>query len=209
MHVGAALRSKAAAVPSSLSLGTGSTAQATLRIENLTADGEIYSISVEPRDGGAAPVPSVSSLEVAGGQGGELTLTFDGAGLPSGKYEGIVRVTGALGGAELRVPYWYGVPGKTPAAIPLIEVSDAARRGRELNGAIRFRVTDSSGIPIDGVSPEVTVVEGGGSVERVDSGDSNYPGLFSASVRLGPLAGVNTFRIQAGDLRLDVNITGQ
>ena len=54
-----------------------------------------------------------------------------------------------------------------------------------------------------------TVVDGGGRVDRVDSGDSDYPGLFSASVSLGAFPGVNTFRIQAGSVRLDVNITGQ
>jgi minor extracellular serine protease Vpr len=209
LNLGAALRSMAAAEPSSLSLGAAGTASATLRIENLGADTETYSISVEPSDGGAAPAPSVSSLEVAAGQGGDVAMTLDGSGLAAGAYQGIVRITGTTSGTEIRVPYWFGVAGRTPATIPLLAATITGRRSRQVIDAFQFRVTDSAGVPIAGVVPDVSVTAGSGTVVSVASVDADSPGVFSVTVRLGLEAGVNTFRIQAGQVLRDVNITAQ
>jgi hypothetical protein len=208
LSLGAALRSSVAAVPASLSLGVSTRATGTLRLENLGAD-ESLMLTVEPRNGGAAPVLSATSLTVAAGQGGEVALGMDGSALDAGAYEGFVRVTGTVSGTEIRVPYWFAVPGRAPAAIPLLGLTSTGRRNAQLRNAIYFRVTDSAGVPIAGYQPDVEVVDGGGSVAGVTSLDADSPGLYTATVRLGPVAGANTFRILAGDKTLAVVITGQ
>lgn len=207
LDLGASLRARAAAVPATISLGTGITASTPLRVENLGAETVTYSVAVEPRGGGYGPVASMNTLEVAPGQSGELALAVDGAGLNPGAYEGLVRITG--GGSEIRVPYWYAVKGGEVAAIPLIGQTDSGRRNGQLREAIYFRVTDAAGVPMEGALPEVEAAEGGGRVLGITSLDAESPGLFAASVRLGPVAGVNTFRVKAGEKTLTVSITGE
>lgn len=208
LDLGGSLGAQVAAVPAVLSLGTAQNATATLRLENLAAASDIYAISVEPAAGGAAPIPSEAFLTVEPGTPGALTFSMNGAGLSPGAYEGFVTLTGTSG-ATVRVPYWYAVPDSRPATIPLLEQTASGRRGTLLREAFYFRVTDGAGIPLTQIQPEITAIEGGGSINGVFSLDSDSPGLFGATVRLGPAAGTNTFRIQAGDAVLDVHITGQ
>jgi hypothetical protein len=52
-------------------------------------------------------------------------------------------------------------------------------------------------------------VAGEGRVVGLNRRETLSPGLYSATVRLGPAAGVNTFRIQAGEATREVSITGQ
>ena len=49
---------------------------------------------------------------------------------------------------------------------------------------------------------------GDGQVQSVSSLDSDIPGLYSATLRMGPGAGPNVFRIEARDLTSEVTITG-
>jgi hypothetical protein len=112
-------------------------------------------------------------------------------------------------GTEIRVPYWYAVKGDEVAAIPLIGQTATGRRNGQLREAIYFRVTDAAGVPIEGALPEVEPLEGGGRVLGISSLDAQSPGLFAASVRLGPAAGMNTFRVEAGEKTLMVSITGE
>jgi len=207
LDLGASLRAQTAAIPATISFGASLTASASLRLENLGSEPAIYSITVEPRSGGYAPVASQNTLEVAPGQAGTIGLAVDGAGLSSAVYEGIVHVTG--GGADIRIPYWYAVKGRDVAAIPLIGLTATGRPTAQLREAIYFRITDAAGIPLSGILPEVEAIEGGGRVTRVNSLDAESPGLFAASVRLGPEAGVNTFLVKAGDRTLRVRITGE
>jgi hypothetical protein len=118
-----------------------------------------------------------------------------------------VRING--GGTEIRIPYWYAVKGREVAAIPLIGQTETGRRNGQLREAIYFRVTDAAGVPIDGAQPDAEALEGGGMVVGVSSLDAESPGLFAASVRLGPAAGANTFRVKAGEKTLAVSIAGQ
>jgi hypothetical protein len=208
LNLGASLRARAAAVPATLSLGTDVTASLPLRVENLGGETELYMVSVEPRGGGYAPVASVNTLEIAAGQSGELVLAFDGQGLGAGAYEGTVKITGATTGTEIRVPYWSAVKGGQAARIPLLGVTASGRRNGTLRNAIYFRVTDAAGVPVEGIVPEIAAVEGGGSVVGIISLDGESPGLFGATVRLGPVPGVNTFRLQAGEKMIAVSITG-
>jgi hypothetical protein len=57
--------------------------------------------------------------------------------------------------------------------------------------------------------PQVTTVSGGGTARGVVSYDSDVPGMFGIDVQLGPVAGTNVFRIQAGSVSADVSIIAQ
>jgi len=201
LDLGASLRARVAASPATLSSET------LLRVENLSAGTELYTVLVAPRGGGYAPVAAVNTLEVRAGQSGEVGLAFDGGGLAPGAYEGFVRIIGAE--TEIRVPYWYVVKGGEAAAIPLLALTETGRRNGQLRNAFYFRVTDAAGVPVEGIVPDVTAVEGGGSVMSITSLDGESPGLFSATVRLGLIAGTNTFRVKGGERTRDVVITGQ
>jgi subtilisin family serine protease len=206
LNVQGSLGAWVAAVPATLSLGIGAKSENGLRLENLGSVAETYSLIVEPRKGGAAPALSANMLTVAAGGNGELRVTMDSSGLEPGSYEGYVRIVGAATGTEIRVPYWFAVRGAA-AAISLIEADETGRRSGLVPDAFFFRVTDAAGIPLTDTEPEITVVAGEGSVVGVNLPNGRYPGLYSATVRLGPTAGVNTFRIKAGEATRDVNIT--
>lgn len=208
LHLGASLRARAAALPAALSLGTAAKASATLHVDNL-GEAEVFALSVEPKNGGAGPVLGASSLEIAAGQGGEVAVSMSGESLPAGAYEGFIKVAGLSSGSEIRVPYWFAVTGREAKTIPVLAKSSTGRRNATLRNAIYFRVTDASGVPIADARPEITVLAGGGDAMGITSLDSDSPGLFSAAVRLGPAAGVNTFRLQAGEKTLEFSITAQ
>jgi minor extracellular serine protease Vpr len=208
LHLAAALRSQTAVYPCSLSLGANARATGTLRVENLNPTDEIYSLSVEPRNGATAPSLSETALNIAAGKSAEVALELDGTTLAPAAYEGFVRITGATTGTETRVPYWFAVPDKTPAAIPIIAVTATGRRSGQVRNAFYFRVTDAAGIPIAGIKPAVTVQSGDGALIDLNDYDSDSPGLFSVTVRLGPAAGANVFRIEAGEKMIDITITG-
>ena len=207
LHLAAALRAQAVAYPASLSLGVNSRATGTLRIENLNPADETYSLAIEPRNGGTAPALSASTLNAAYGNSAEVALELDATSLAPGSYEGFVHVTGANTGTDIRVPYWFAVPDKTPATIPVLATTATGRRNGQVRDAVYFRVTDASGVPIAGLTPEVTVQSGNGTIVAVNDYDRDSPGLFSVTVRLGPAAGANIFRIQAGEKTLDFTIT--
>lgn len=209
LNLGASVQAGAAVSPALLNLGATPSGTAAFRLDNLTGAAEAFTLAVEPRGGGAGPAVSAAVLNLGPGESGEQSVTLDGSGLAPGPYSGVVRIKGLNSGSEIRVPYWYVVRGQTPAAIPLISLTASGRRNGTLRDAIYFRVTDASGAPIDGVRPELSVVAGGGSALTITSYDADSPGLFSATVRLGILPGVNTFRVQAGEKSLDVSITGQ
>jgi hypothetical protein len=77
-----------------------------------------------------------------------------------------------------------------------------------VRGAAIFRVTDLSGVPIEGFLPDVTVLSGDGEVVSIGSIDSMVPGAIRLNVRLGLQPGPNVFRIQAGDVVRDLTVQG-
>ena len=206
-----ALRQTAAAYPTSLSFGAGGASpQATLNLtlSNASAAADTFTIRVLPT--GASPALSFSadSVRLEAGASATVGVTLSAGNLAPGGYEGYVLVAGSSGG-ELRIPYWYGVTSMTPVLITDLGSIISARRNSTQTDAILFHVTDASGIPITSANPQVTVTAGGGTVVSVQSYDSDSPGLYSVKVRLGAVAGVNTFHVTAGSVAADFNITGQ
>lgn len=211
LDVGAALRSTAALSPVSLSFGAGGaaiSAEKSLTVTNLGESPEMFTISVAPSNGMAAPAVAVSTVEIAPHASAQVPVMWTASSLTPGAYDGFLTVRGVASGTVLRVPYWYGSTDGAPAAIHIMDSLDSARRGSLQRDAILFRVTDVAGVPVANVDPIVTVLSGGGVVRRVVSYDSQTPGLFGVDVILGAAPGLNVVRIQVGNVTVDVTIQG-
>jgi subtilisin family serine protease len=212
LDLSAALRATAAAAPALLSFGSGSPdAQISrnLTIANVGTAAETFLLSAVPRDGSPAPALSHGSLELEPGASAELSLDFTAAGLQPGQYEGFIAVQGTASGIETHIPYWYAVPSGIPHSITVLSNradDGSVKPGDSVNSAVYFRVLDASGLHISDIEPVVTVISGEGEVLRVRSLDARVPGAFSFGARMGPHAGRNVFRIQAGEVTREVSI---
>jgi minor extracellular serine protease Vpr len=212
LDAGAALRSTVAAYPTALGFGAGgATAQLSraLTLTNTGTAAETYTIQATPRSESSAPAPALNSVQLAPGASLELPVEWRADNLTAGGHEGYLRIVAATTGAEARVPYWYGVTSGVPSEVSIIDVTGSGRRNSALRDAVLFRVLDAAGLPVANADVHVTAVSGGGAAQPAVSYDSEVPGLYSLTVRLGPLAGANVFRIRAGDAVQDVSITAQ
>jgi len=211
LDLAAALAGTLAAYPTSLSFGSGGgTFEFTrqLRLANLDSAPDIFTISAEPIGEGPAPSVSANTIELEPGASRSLSVQWAGTALAPGEYQGFLRIRGTRSAAQMRVPYWYAVPTGVPAYLTVLNSRTEGAAGASLRRAIYFRVTDTTGVPVRDVKPEVSVTAGGGEVTDVSLVDSEYPGVFAISVRLGPQAGRNAFRIQVGELIRTVVIQG-
>src|SRR5205814_1569316 len=86
-------------------------------------------------------------------------------------------------------PYWYAVTSGVPAAITVLDSIDSARRGSLARDAVLFRITDSAGLPLTDLNPQVTPISGGGTVQTIVSHNSEVPGVFGINVRVIANAG--------------------
>jgi hypothetical protein len=84
-----------------------------------------------------------------------VNLTIADGGLPTGEYHGYITITGSNvtatnGGPATRIPYWYGVPGKTAKYISLLSPDDpsAGSTGDEISFLVRL--VDQVGLPVSG-----------------------------------------------------------
>ena len=202
LDVSAALRSTAAAYPTSLSFGNGppnAQLSRTLTISNTGASAETYSLSVASRDGVAAPQLATDTIQLDPCASVDLPVIFSAVALQPGQYEGFIRIFGTNSGVETHVPYWYAVASGTPRFLTSLFTDDTTPRPGFLDTeAIIFRITDDTGIAVTNLDPQGSVVSGGGTIRRVYSIDNEVPGAFAIDVI--PRRGSNVFQIQAGDL---------
>jgi hypothetical protein len=212
LELSAALRTTAAAAPVSLSFGASGpdpVVRRTLTISNVGPVAETFTISVAPSTGGPVPEVPSGTAELKPGFAMDLPVTFRGSSLAEGQYEGFVLVQGVRSGTTLRIPYWYAAASSQPAHITILSREDDPRRNANVFDAVIFRVTDAAGIPVQGVEPKITMISGEGSVVEVLPRNRLTPGAWSAHLRMGPAAGANTFRIEAGGVFKELTFTAQ
>ena len=228
----AALHATSAEAPTSISFGVGAAdvqKSSTLTITNVGSAPETFTLWSTTRDaplGFVAPDSrTAETIEISGktpavtlstnlitlnpGASTGVTVELTGFGLSPGSHDSFIHILGAKSGVEARVPVWYGVPSDVPANITILNVKDKPSPGSFNTDAAFFRVTDAGGLTVPNASPKATVVSGGGSVQGIVNRDGIFPGVFGLSVRLGPTAGSNVFRIQAGDVTKEVTIVSQ
>ena len=210
LNLEAALNSTLTVYPTSVSFGTttGESVQQ-LTIFNLGAGERTISLSLQPFQGGPVPALSSSTVTISPRDFRTITLRLNPQGAAAGEYQGNVWILGAEPGTEIHVPYWHAIASTVPAHLKILRQTERGAPASLQLRAIWMRVTDASGVPLRETPPAVTVVSGGGSVVSVFSADEEIPGLFIASVRLGPQAGNNVFRVEAGTLSTEVTIEGR
>lgn len=216
LDLSAAMLSTLSVNPASVSFGVGSgsaSLSSSLRLSNLGYASDTFQVSVSPVGSAPAPVPAATSVRLDSDRYFDLPLSLHVSGLAPGEYEGFIEIQGVNSGTLTRIPYWYAVASSTPAHITILYLTDATPSpGAVVPDAVLFRITDSSGIAINSITPQVTVSPGGGGggVVSVESADSFYPGVWDVSLRMGPGAGANNvFQISAGGLTQTVTIVSK
>ena len=205
LNVFAAINGTVAANPASISFGIAPVAgmlTKTLQLTNVGGTSDIYRILVQPYFGTiGAPVVSADAVSLDPGQSTEVQVQFPARGLGAGAYQGILQIRGDHSAVAASVPYWYGVPSQTAGYLTILRAPTTGTAGSRQT--ITFRATDGEGIPV-GVTPTVTFTSGDGSVIAVASADAQFPGAYSAIVRLG--AGQNVIHIDINGFSRDVTI---
>ncbi|MGI8989703.1 MAG: S8 family serine peptidase [Bryobacteraceae bacterium] len=212
LDAAAAYRGTITAEPASLSFGVqGQTANPvqTVAITNVGASADTVTISVAPSVArAAAPVISTQTLQLAPGASQTVTFDFSRAPTAPGAYEGVIRLQSGATGIESRMPYFYAVP-SAPKRIQIVLSDPSAPAGTFDPEAAFFRVVDENGVALKAtIKPTAYAVSGGGTVVSVNLRDQIVTDSFAINVRLGPNAGPNVFRIQAGAVTKDVTILG-
>ncbi len=209
LNLQSALTSTVAAVPTSLSFGSGGAAiDATRRFKlaNLGSEADTFSLTVQPRAPGTAPTISATGIWLEPNAEEAVALEWRANALEPGEYDGFILIRSARTGVSTRIPYWYAVASNEVRNITIVNSPTTGLPGATVTAY--FKMTDPSGVVVGTAQPQVTVASGGGSVVSVRSVDDEFPGVTSARLRLGPAAGSNVFRIQVGELRRDVTIRG-
>ncbi len=212
LDVSAAATTTATVRPASLAFGVANRTASrwqTIAIHNIGGEDELYFASVAPRGSNTAlPEISASDIAVAAGSTAELAVWMsDDGSLAPGAYEGYVVLRGQTSGSTLRIPYWYAVPG-WPDRLSILNATSSARAGSNVNGAVLFRVTDSSGVPLTDIQPVVRI-SGDGSVNSVTLREDILPGAFSVDLRLDSRRGPNVVSIESGGIASQVTIMGR
>ncbi len=205
----AAQRTTITASPAVIGLGAsdGSPSQNTnVEIRNIDGADDTYAVTVEPQGGSSvAPAVDNSTLAVAGGSAANLQVSWTGAGLLPGTYQGYIVLRGASSGNVLRIPYWHAVKSDA-ASVTALWIDTAARAFSLDQEAIYFRILDASGVPLLNVAPQVRVVSGSATLVGVNSIDDDLPGVYSIDLRFGSTSVSSVVEIRAGNAVTQITI---
>ncbi|MGJ5817307.1 S8 family serine peptidase [Paludibaculum fermentans] len=205
----AAVNTTVTAYPATLPLGTGGTeAQMarTLTLTNISGSKDTYTLGAE---GGADQFQTsiaTPTVDIEAGSSTDVVVSWNGSGMTAGAYQGAITITSANTGKTSRVPYWFASSTAAPASMNMMYSAGSANRNRTTT--VYFRVLDAAGNSLSNASPTISVVSGGGATGRVANYDSDWPGIYAVTVRVGFAAGDNVFRLQAGDATMNFTITG-
>ncbi|MBN9658542.1 MAG: S8 family serine peptidase [Acidobacteria bacterium] len=205
----AAVNTTVTAYPATLALGSGgSEAQLarTLTLTNIGGSRDTFTLAAE---GGADQFQTsiaTPTVDVDAGASTDVVVSWNGAGMTAGAYQGAITITSANTGKTSRVPYWFASSTGTPVSLNMMYSAGSVSRNRWTT--VYFRVLDAAGLALNSVNPTISIVSGGGAIGRVVNDDANWPGIYEVSIHPGAAPGDNVFRLQAGDATLNFTITG-
>lgn len=203
LDVAAARAANATVVPATLGfgvIGTGSLPlTTTLTVTNTSDVATTFAVAVNRRDAdsrvGIAVEPT--SLPLAGGASGTVSVRLTGTTPAAGSYEGALTLTG--GGTTLRVPYLYLVgDGVANNIIPVIN-GEFTGVVNDIDWLIGFKVVDRYGVPVVNAPVQFRVVSGGGQIVEGDA-NTDRLGIAAAWVDLGSVYGDQIFSATVGGL---------
>jgi hypothetical protein len=198
------LQGTLAASPSTLTLGTGNTADVSREVTftNVGTVADSFTVTVQKVNGSVQPEVSSSTFDLDAGATRTLTIKFAGSGLDAGSYEGFLAIKGTQNEAVARVPYWFGAPGKTAAQIGVINRATSAVARQPLTNAFTVRVTDAAGLPL-AVRPEVVSPDGAAASVRATG---TIEGTYAIDIRT-TAAGTYNFVVRAGSASVTLSIS--
>jgi uncharacterized protein (TIGR03437 family) len=177
LDANAAVTAPVTAVPSTLSFGylaKGTTLPKTIPV-TVTNPGSASvtlaaAVAVVNAATGATVSVSPTTLTIAGGATGTLTVSLTGSVPVGGEYSGAVTLTSSTPAVSMRLPYLFLVgDGTSPAMNPLYDLSDwqnsqatvAYGAVNQDMGPLPVQVLDTWGVPIAGASVSYTVTPSG------------------------------------------------
>ncbi len=192
LNLAAAVSGTVAAYPTSLNFGTGTgavNATQQLTLWNVGAAGDTFSIQAVPT--GNSPglsfsgALSTTSLQLDANGSQQIPVTLSASGLGPGEYQGYLTVQGTANSNTITVPYWFAVPGSTPAGVSVL-YQDLQDPVQTLSTqAVVFRVVDVAGLPYTGtVRPQISITSGPGSI-RSSYRIGDIPGTYATDIRTG------------------------
>ncbi len=200
-----ALNSTLTAAPTSLDFGAGGKTVSNsldLKVSNLGAATDTFTISVDTVSGSTTPAASVNTLTLDAGASQKVTISMTGDSLDAGSYTGFVRFTGTMGATEMRVPYWFGSAGTTATGIAILRTGSGSAR-QSVTGAIVFRIVDAAGLPLE-ATPTVTADATSGVLVNQVYQTGDIPGTYAIDLRFGTAN--PTITITAGTITQSVTL---
>lgn len=176
-----------------------------LRLANVGAAPDTFRIEVQQRDADSNARVTMGgntslTVQVGPNQTARVTITLSGSLPRPGLYEGVIRVQGASGPADLRVPYHYGVAsGRAKNIFPIAGDGSIGTAGQPTPDLLIFKLVDEFGLPVPGANVQFRVTQGGGSIVQADAQTDRY-GIAAAGADLGPDIGDQTFTATAAGL---------
>jgi subtilisin family serine protease len=183
----AAVTGTVAAYPTSLNFGTATGAlHSTVQLSLSNVGTALDTFTIQAVAAGNAPVPTLatSSVVLDGGGSRTVAVTLDASGLPAGEYSGYLVVSGSATPTVARIPYWFAVPGSTPAGISVLyqDFFDSARSTS--TQAVVLRVVDAAGLPYTGPMRPSYALTGSGTVRNFYR-TGTVPGTWAVDIRTG------------------------
>ena len=205
-----AINPGAVAEPVSISFGALANAAALpatreLLLANIGAAADTFRIEVQQRDADSNARVLVNgntsfSVQIGSNQATRLTVTLTGTLPRAGLYEGVIRVQGTSGPADLRIPYHYGVAsGQARNIFPIAGDGSIGTVGKPLPDILILKLVDASGLPVANADVQFRVTQGGGTIVQADARTDRY-GIAAADVDLGPDIGDQTYTATAAGL---------
>jgi hypothetical protein len=201
LNLAAAVSGTVAAYPTSLDFGTGAdTINSTLQLTlwNVGSSGDTFTIQAVPT--GNSPGLSISgalsatSIQLGANGSQQIPVTLSASGLVPGEYQGYLTVQGTTSSNTATVPYWFAVPGSTPAGVSVIYQDFVDPMRTVSRQAVVFRVVDAAGLPYTGTeTPQTAITSGTGSIR--------------SSYRIGDIPGTYAMDIRTGTTSMEVSIS--
>jgi hypothetical protein len=201
----AAVSGTVTAYPTSLNFGTGDAVHATaqLALSNVGTSSDTFTLQAVPAGNAPAPSLATTSISLDPGTSQPIGVTLDATGLAPGEYSGYLLVSGTANPTVARIPYWFAIPGATPAGISVLYQDNSDTQRTLSTQAVVFRVVDAAGLPYTGSLRPAVAVSGTGTVRSLYAAGS-IPGTYAVDIRTGTASMQLTFTI--GDVTQSVTI---
>ncbi len=176
-----------------------------VRLTNVGSTSDTFRAEVVPRDADSSARVTVNEASSASGtfvpgERSTLRIALSGSLPRPGLYEGVIRIQGSPGRANLRLPYHYMVASRVPTSIfPVAGDGLLGTAGEPLPELLILKLLDQFGLPVSLVDVQFRVVQGGGRIVEADARTDVY-GIAAADPDLGPAAGDQVFNATAGGL---------